>query len=322
MKAVQAICQPTDYRETCINSLSAAAGNATDPKELIRTGFQVATDRIRAAIKNSSVVRELAKDPMARKAVDVCEALLNSSIDDLQMSFDRLGSFDITKLDQYTADLNVWLSGAYTFQESCLDAFENTTGLLHAFSTTSDITVLYMCLLSTKSNTASPFNENCRTGDAGEKMKEILKTSRELTSNALAMVSEISSIVGSLNISGIGRRLMSDEPGNGELPDWVDDRGRKLLAAAPANVQPDAIVAKDGSGKYKTIGEALKAVPPKNMKNFVIYVKEGVYAEKVLVDKNTFNVTMIGDGAKKTIVTGSQNFIDGVQTSETATFSK
>lgn len=133
MKAVQAICQPTDYRDTCVSSLSAAAGNTTDPKELIRTGFQVATDRVKAALENSSVVRELAKDPMAQKAVDVCEVLLNSSIDDLQMSFERLGTFDVAKLDQYTADLNVWLSGAYTFQESCLDAFENTTGRLKDF---------------------------------------------------------------------------------------------------------------------------------------------------------------------------------------------
>ncbi|OWM71208.1 hypothetical protein CDL15_Pgr011335 [Punica granatum] len=284
MKAVQAICQPTDYRETCVNALSAAAGNTTDPKELMRTGFQVATDRIRGAIKNSSVVRELAKDPMAQKAVDVCEALLNSSIDDLQMSFERLGAFDITKLDQYTADLNVWLSGAYTFQESCLDAFENTTG------------------------------------DAGEKMKQILKTSRELTSNAMAMVSQISTIVGSLNVSAIGRRLMSEDTRNGEIPNWVDNRGRMLLAATPANIKPDVIVAKDGSGKYKTIGEALKDVPPKNTKNFVIYIKEGVYAERVLVDKNMANVMMIGDGPKKTIVTGHLNFVDGVQTSATATF--
>ncbi|KAK4787564.1 hypothetical protein SAY86_011397 [Trapa natans] len=287
-KVVQDICQTTDYQETCINSLSGA-GKASNTNELIRKGFQVAMDQIREAISKSSVVKDLTKDPMAKQAVDVCEALLNSSIDDLQMSFERLGSFDMTRLGQYTADLHVWLSGAYTFQESCIDAFENTTG------------------------------------DAGEKMKDILRTSRELTSNALAMVTEMSSIVGSLNISRIGRRLMDDgvHPRNGGLPDWVVKKvGRKLLAATPRNVNPDAVVAKDGSGQYRTIGDALKTVPPKNAKTFVIYVKAGVYAEKVLVDKKMTNVMMIGDGPKKTIVTGSQNFVDGIQTSATGTFSK
>lgn len=154
-------------------------------------------------------------------------------------------------------------------------------------------------------------------------MKQILKTSRELTSNAMAMVSGISTIVGSLNISAMGRRLMSDDRGTGRIiPGWVGDRGRTLLAATPSSIQPDVIVAKDGSGKYRTISEALKDVPPKNMKNFVIYIKEGVYKEKVLVDKKMFNVTMIGDGPKKTVITGSLNFIDGVQTCNTATFSK
>lgn len=53
---------------------------------------------------------------------------------------------------------------------------------------------------------------------------------------------------------------------------------------------------------------------------YIIYVKEGVYEETVIVEKKMENVVMYGDGSMKTIVTGSKNFIDGVRTFQTATF--
>ncbi|XP_010039612.2 probable pectinesterase/pectinesterase inhibitor 21 [Eucalyptus grandis] len=285
MKSIQSICEPTDYRETCVKSLSAAGGNSTDPKDLIRTGFQVAINQVKAAIENSTVVKDLAKDPRSKQALETCQHLLEYSIDDLQSSFERLGAFDVSNLDKYMADLHVWLSGAITFQESCLDGFENTTGA------------------------------------AAKKMKQILQGSRELTSNGLAMVTEISSLLGSLNIPDVSRRLLTEEQdGIPEFPSWVDEGRRKLLAAAPKDIKPDVVVAQDGSGKYKTIREALNEVPKKNNKTFVIYIKEGVYKEKVLVDKKTTNVMIIGDGPTKTVITGSLNYVDGVQTCNTATF--
>lgn len=53
---------------------------------------------------------------------------------------------------------------------------------------------------------------------------------------------------------------------------------------------------------------------------YVIYVREGVYYENVVVAKDMKNVTLYGDGSQKTIITGSKNFVDGVTTFETATF--
>ncbi|KAI6684108.1 hypothetical protein NL676_030021 [Syzygium grande] len=285
MKAIQAICQPTDYREACMSSLSSAGRNTTDPKDLIQMGFQAAIKQVKAAIKNSTVVKDLAKDPRSKQALETCQHLLQYSIDDLQSSFERLDGFDVSKLDMYMADLRVWLSGAITFQESCLDGFENTTGA------------------------------------AAKKMKQILQSSRELTSNGLAMVTEISSLLSSFNIPGLSRRLLSEEQdGVTEFPSWVDKGRRKLLAAAPADINPDVVVAQDGSGKYKTIREALNDVPKENNKTFVIHIKEGVYKEKVLVDKKTTHVMMVGDGPTKTVITGSLNYVDGVQTCNTATF--
>lgn len=55
---------------------------------------------------------------------------------------------------------------------------------------------------------------------------------------------------------------------------------------------------------------------------YVIYVKEGVYEEYVVITRQMANVTVYGDGAKKSIVTGKKNFVDGLTTFKTATFGK
>ncbi|PON61939.1 Pectinesterase inhibitor domain containing protein [Parasponia andersonii] len=288
-KAIQAICQPTDYRETCESTLTKAAGNSTDPKELIKAAFTVTVDHLATALKNSSTLKELSKDPRTNQALANCDELLEYAIDDLNDSFKKIGAFDMSKLDEYIADLKIWLSGAVTYEQTCLDGFENTTG------------------------------------DAGERMKSALKTSQELTSNGLAMVTEISTILASYNLPiNMSRRLLSAEEGersSTNLPPWVSEGRRKLLAAKGANVKADVVVAKDGSGKYKTVNEALKDIPKKNSKTFVIYIKQGVYAEQVFLDKHMTNVMMIGDGPTKTKITGSLNFVDGVQTFKTATVS-
>lgn len=52
----------------------------------------------------------------------------------------------------------------------------------------------------------------------------------------------------------------------------------------------------------------------------MIYVKQGIYDETVIVTKNMMNVTMYGDGAQKSIITGRKNFVDGVRTFQTASF--
>ncbi|KAL5537811.1 hypothetical protein UlMin_043592 [Ulmus minor] len=284
-KSVQAICQPTDYKETCVKTLEKAAGNTSDPRELIKAAFNVAVEHIQVAIENSTTLKVLANDSMANQALSNCKDLLEYAIDDLKESFERIGDFEMSKVDDYVDDLKIWLSGAITYQETCLDGFENTTG------------------------------------DAGEKMKKILKTSKELTSNGLAMVTEISTILANYNIPGVNitRRLMSAD--EDETPSWVDERRRHLLQAASANIKADVVVAKDGSGKYKTVNEALKDIPIKSNDTFVIYIKAGVYAEQVMVTKTMMNVVFIGDGPTKTKITGSLNFADGTQTFKTATVS-
>ena len=116
------------------------------------------------------------------------------------------------------------------------------------------------------------------------------------------------------------RRLLSLSQQN-EEPNWLHHKDRKLLQKdSDLKKKADIVVAKDGSGKYKTISAALKHVPNKSDNRTVIYVKKGIYYENVRVEKTKWNVMIIGDGMNVTIVSGSLNFIDGTPTFSTATF--
>ncbi|KAI3471068.1 hypothetical protein Pfo_027731 [Paulownia fortunei] len=146
-------------------------------------------------------------------------------------------------------------------------------------------------------------------------MNENFKNSTEYTSNSLAIVSSFEESISALGAIG-RRRLMSFS----EAPEWLSFKDRRLLQAPSSLIKADAVVAKDGSGKYKTIGAALKVVPDKSKKRFVIYVKKGVYVENVRVEKSKWNVMMVGDGKDATIVSGSLNVVDGTPTFQSATF--
>ena len=62
-------------------------------------------------------------------------------------------------------------------------------------------------------------------------------------------------------------------------------------------------VAQDGSGHYKTVQAALDAVPPDNKHPQVIYIRNGVYKEKLFLDSTKKFVTLIGEDKFKTILT-------------------
>jgi len=115
------------------------------------------------------------------------------------------------------------------------------------------------------------------------------------------------------------------------LPPWSDVKERKLMKLPGSLVNADVVVAKDGSGKYNRISEALKDAPiidPNKLeatapkKTFVIYIKEGVYEEEVRVERNMTHVMFIGDGPTKTKITGNRSFADGFVTYKTATVCK
>ncbi|MCF7803303.1 MAG: pectin esterase [Candidatus Marinimicrobia bacterium] len=67
--------------------------------------------------------------------------------------------------------------------------------------------------------------------------------------------------------------------------------------------QYDFVVAKDGSGDFTTVQGAIDAVPDFRKNETTIYIKTGVYKEKLVLPKTKPNVTFIGEDVAKTILT-------------------
>ncbi len=67
--------------------------------------------------------------------------------------------------------------------------------------------------------------------------------------------------------------------------------------------QKKIIVVKDGSGNYNTVQAAFNSIPLNNKKPVTIYIKNGIYKEKLLLDSSKNFVTLEGEDKFNTILT-------------------
>ncbi|MGV3541507.1 MAG: pectinesterase family protein [Rufibacter sp.] len=77
-----------------------------------------------------------------------------------------------------------------------------------------------------------------------------------------------------------------------------------LLICCSAQAQKyDFVVAQDGSGQFKTVQEAIYAVPDFRKNQTTIFVKNGIYKEKLTLPPAKTNVKLVGQDVQKTILT-------------------
>jgi pectinesterase len=70
------------------------------------------------------------------------------------------------------------------------------------------------------------------------------------------------------------------------------------IAFGDAWPKPDLIVAADGSGDFKTVQAAVASIPSNNTERIVVFIKDGVYREKIRVDAS--GVTLRGQSRQGT----------------------
>ncbi|XP_010541678.1 PREDICTED: probable pectinesterase/pectinesterase inhibitor 54 [Tarenaya hassleriana] len=100
------------------------------------------------------------------------------------------------------------------------------------------------------------------------------------------------------------------------FPRWVSTGERRLLGAPTSRGRVHAVVAKDGSGDFRTVADAIAAAPREG--RIVIYVKAGIYKEKVNIERD--DVTLIGDGKDRTVFVGGDSVAGGASMPDSATF--
>ncbi|XP_065859353.1 probable pectinesterase/pectinesterase inhibitor 36 [Euphorbia lathyris] len=107
------------------------------------------------------------------------------------------------------------------------------------------------------------------------------------------------------------------------IPAQNQTAGGILTSWNPGSSRANFIVAKDGSGTHRTINEAVSAVERsrnRRANRVIIYVKAGIYNEKIEIPQHIKNLMLVGDGIDRTIITGNRNVPDGATTLSSATF--
>ncbi|KAJ6802936.1 putative pectinesterase [Iris pallida] len=155
----------------------------------------------------------------------------------------------------------------------------------------------------------------CLDGLAGPARSALEPQLKLLMSSASALLA----VLNSVDESPARHDVEHTRAAVGEFPSWMSFRDRKLLEASGNAVTANVVVAKDGSGKYKTVQAAVDSAPDKGTSRYVIYVKKGVYKENVVMSKKKTNVMIVGDGMDATVLTGSLNVVDGSTTFNSAT---
>jgi pectinesterase len=95
-----------------------------------------------------------------------------------------------------------------------------------------------------------------------------------------------------------GLKALEDNP----LAPYFSAKAEEV-SAAPSVSRPDAVVAADGSGNFKTVQEAVNAAPADKTRPFLIHIKPGTYKEKLTVPKEKGPITFLGEDAATTILT-------------------
>ncbi|HEY6062980.1 MAG TPA: pectinesterase family protein, partial [Chitinophagaceae bacterium] len=92
------------------------------------------------------------------------------------------------------------------------------------------------------------------------------------------------------------------EPWFSPIVQTIDQFLIKIFAVKKTTSQL-LIVAQDGSGIFKTVQEAFNYIPFNNINPITIYIRKGIYKEKLLLDSTKNFVTLIGEDKFSTILT-------------------
>tara|TARA_R110000868_G_scaffold107780_4_gene294791 strand:+ start:128 stop:2161 length:2034 start_codon:yes stop_codon:yes gene_type:complete len=105
-----------------------------------------------------------------------------------------------------------------------------------------------------------------------------------------------------------------------KYPHWLENHSKSKIEENKAPIDPyNMVVAKDGSGDFTTIQEAIYASKAFPYPRVIINIKNGIYHEKVHVYSWNTRISLIGEDKEKTIITYNDYF-DKIALGRNSTF--
>lgn len=106
-----------------------------------------------------------------------------------------------------------------------------------------------------------------------------------------------------------------------KFPVWAGKNGVKLTSAETSDKKKDNYytVALDGSGNFTKIQDAINACPSFPYEKVTVFVKNGIYNEKVRIPEWNTHVALVGESKENTIISFDDNF-SKINTGRNSTF--
>ncbi|KAL9233331.1 hypothetical protein vseg_008349 [Gypsophila vaccaria] len=305
-------CANIDDQINCLSNLEARLPNG--PKNattVLRAALETSLNELQLAIRRVSTFSSLSATTAREQiAIEDCKELLDYSVTELAWSLAEMRRIRDSGLNSKTfysvrdpeGNLQAWLSAAVSNQDTCLEGFQGTNQHVHNY------------------------------------IKGGLKQVTQLITNVLTLYTQFHTLpfqpprhethynrhhnhnhnhTHDHNDDNSTKKFDTQE-----FPSWMTEGDKELLgdSATSRARHFDAIVALDGSGHYRSIGQAIDSAPNHSNRRYVIYVKKGVYNENVDMKKKKTNIMLIGDGIGATVVSSNRNFMQGWTTFRSATF--
>ncbi|CAN7138220.1 unnamed protein product [Brassica rapa subsp. narinosa] len=194
----------------------------------------------------------------------------------------------------------------------CLELLDDTLEMLSRITSSDDEEDVHTWLSATLTNQDTceqSLQEKSYSYKHGVAMDFVARNLSGLLTNALELF---------VSMKSKPQRLLSEHE---HFPRFVtSSEDRRLLEAPVEELKIDAVVAADGSGTHKTVGEALLATSlASSGGRTVIHLKAGTYKENINIPTKQKNVMLVGDGKGRTVIVGSRSNRDGYTTYKTAT---
>ncbi|KAG7576764.1 Pectinesterase inhibitor domain [Arabidopsis thaliana x Arabidopsis arenosa] len=304
-------CKSTPYPKLCRTILNAVKSSPSDP---YRYGKFTIKQCLKQASRLSKVItsyaRRVESKPGSATAEEIGALADCGELSELSVNYLEMVTTELKTAQVMTAALvehvNSLLSGVVTNQQTCLDGLaEAKSGFAAAIgSPMGNLTRLYSISLGLVSHA---LNRNLKRYKSAK--GKILGGGNSTYREPLETL-----------IKGLRKTCDNDKDcrkASRNLGELGETSGGSILVSKAVIVGPYK------SDNFTTITDAIAAAPNNTRPEdgyFVIYAREGVYEEYIVVPINKKNLMLIGDGINKTIITGNHNVVDGWTTYNCSSF--